>query len=98
MRWPTRLLVWGLLIGILGVLVAPAFAVLDDEDSSLSYFDDDDDDTPLWVVPNMIPALVSEAGSFVVLFSSIGAVGLLTPSARSLVVDSPVLLRSPPRA
>lgn len=97
MRWPTRLLVWGLLIGILGVLVAPAFAVLDDEDSSLSYFDDDDD-TPLWVVPNMIPALVSEAESVLVLFSSIAVIGLLTPSARSLVVDSPVLLRSPPRA
>jgi hypothetical protein len=97
MRWSSRLLVRGLLIGILGVLVAPAFAVPDDEGSSLSYFDDDDD-TPLWVVPNMIPALVSEAGSFLVLFSSIAAVGLLTPSARSLVVDSPVLLRSPPRA
>jgi len=43
-------MVWGLLVGLLGVLVAPAFAVPDDEDSSLSYFDDDDD-VFLWAIP-----------------------------------------------
>jgi hypothetical protein len=97
MRWSSRLLVWGLLIGLLGVLVTPAFAVPDDEDSSLSYFDAADD-ARLSAIPDSTPGLRPGVESLVGELWRSTAVIVLAPCARSLAVASPVLLRSPPGA
>ena len=97
MRWSSRLLVWGLLIGLLGILVTPAFAVPDDEASSLSYFDAADD-ARLSAIPDSTPGLRPGVESLVVEFWRSVAVIVLAPCARSLAVASPVLLRSPPGA
>ncbi len=90
-------MVWGLLVGLLGVLVAPAFAVPDDEDSSLSYFDDDDD-VFLWAISEDTPVLRPEVASLIVALWLSAVVVVIGPCARSLAVASPVLLRSPPGA